>query len=118
MIEFFVAILDGLRYLRDSAMPPIPWTRIGGVAREWAEPRWADYSGVSRTLRALTQENVSRIVATLNGVSRPFIEREVALALRDKGRLVYDGDLLGWAARLAVRPSSRRGLAEVRRVEA
>ena len=65
------------------------------MARAWAEPRWADYSSVSRTLPALTQENVSRIVAALNGVSQPFIDREVALALHDKGRLVYDGDPSG-----------------------
>jgi len=31
----------------------------------------------------------------LEEVSRPFIEREVMLALRDRGVLVYDGDLTG-----------------------
>ena len=31
----------------------------------------------------------------LEAVSRPFIEREVMLALRDRGVLIYDGDLTG-----------------------
>jgi hypothetical protein len=95
LIEFLVAILAGLPYLKDISHGAHPLDQDEAVARAWAQPGWADYSGVSRTLQALTQENVSQIVAALNEVSQPFIDREVVLALRNQGRLVYDGDLTG-----------------------
>jgi len=95
LIEFLVAILGGLPYLQDISHGAHPLDQDQTVARAWAQPGWADYSGVSRTLQALTPENVSQITAVLNEVSQPFIDREVMLALRDQGRLVYDGDLTG-----------------------
>jgi hypothetical protein len=95
LIEFLVAILAGLPHLQDISHGAHPLDQDAAVARAWGQPAWADYSGVSRTLRALTQENVSQIVATLQEVSQPFIDREVMLALRDQDRLVYDGDLTG-----------------------
>jgi len=95
LIEFLVAILAGLPHLKDISHGAHPLDQDEAVARAWAQPAWADYSGVSRTLQALTPENVSRIVAALNEVSQPFIDREVVLALRDQSRLVYDGDLTG-----------------------
>lgn len=55
----------------------------------------ADYSGVSRTLHACNDETVTAVGEALWAVSRPFIEQEVILALRDRDVLVYDGDLTG-----------------------
>ena len=95
VIEFLVAILGGLPYLKDISQGPHPLDQDQAVARAWDQPGWADYSGVSRTLQALTPEDVSSIIAVLNEVSQPFIDREVMLALRGRGRLVYDGDLTG-----------------------
>jgi hypothetical protein len=45
--------------------------------------------------KACTEETVTAVKEALEAVSRPFIEREVMLALRDQGTLVYDGDLTG-----------------------
>ena len=45
--------------------------------------------------RACTEETVTAVKEALEEVSRPFIEREVMQALRDRGVLVYDGDLTG-----------------------
>jgi hypothetical protein len=95
LIEFLVAILGGLPYLKDISHGPHPLDQDQAVARAWAHPRWAHYSGVSRTLQALTPEDVSCIIAVLNEVSQPFVDREVMLALRGQGRLLYDGDLTG-----------------------
>lgn len=95
LIEFLVAILAGLPYLKDISHAAHPLDQDETVARAWGQPGWADYSGVSRTLQALAQENVSQIVAALDEVSQPFIDREVVLALLDQGQLVYDGDLTG-----------------------
>jgi len=95
LIEFLVAILAGLPYLKDISQGAHPLDQDEAVARGWGQPGWADYSGVSRTLQALTPEEVSHIIAALHEVSQPFIDREVMLALRDQGRPVYDGDLTG-----------------------
>jgi hypothetical protein len=65
------------------------------VAEAWGQPAWADYSGVSRALQCLTDAEVADIVAVLDSVSQPFIEREMALALERDGYLVYDADLTG-----------------------
>ena len=97
LIEFLVAILAGLPHLKDISHGPHPLDQDQAVARAWAQPRWADYSGVSRTLQALTEEDVSCVMAVLNEVSQPFVDREVMLALRGQGRLLYDGDLTGRA---------------------
>ena len=50
---------------------------------------------MSRTLQALTQAEAVQIGQALQTISQPFIDQEVLLALRDRGRLVYDGDLTG-----------------------
>ncbi|MBM4431838.1 MAG: hypothetical protein FJ026_16050 [Chloroflexi bacterium] len=95
VIEFLIAILGGLPYLKDISHAAHPLDQDQAVARAWLQPGWADDSGVSRTLQALTPEEVAHILAVLEDVSQPFIDREVALALRDQGRLIYDGDLTG-----------------------
>ncbi|MCZ7668236.1 MAG: hypothetical protein M5U34_14150 [Chloroflexi bacterium] len=56
---------------------------------------WADYSGVSRTLQHLNDEEVAALVTALDCVSQPFIDQEVVRALEKNGRLVYDADLTG-----------------------
>ncbi len=95
LIEFLVAILTGCAYLQDISRGPHPLDQDQTVARFWGQEQWADYSGVSRTLQACTEETVSAIRTALQQVSQPFIDREVMLALRDRGVLVYDGDLTG-----------------------
>jgi hypothetical protein len=95
LIEFLVSIIAGCAYLQDISRGPHPLDQDLAVAQAWGQEGWADYSGVSRTLKACTEETVTAMKEALETVSRPFIQREVMLALRDRGVLVYDGDLTG-----------------------
>ena len=95
LIEFLVSIIAGCAYLQDISLGPHPLDQDLVVAQAWGQEGWADYSGVSRTLKACTEETVTAMKEALETVSRPFILREVMLALRDRGVLVYDGDLTG-----------------------
>jgi len=65
------------------------------VGEAWGQPAWADYSGVSRTLKQLTAEEVAELVTALDSISQSFIDQEVTLALEKDGELVYDADLTG-----------------------
>jgi hypothetical protein len=95
LIEFFVSILAGCAHLQDISHGTHPLDQDQAVAQAWDQPGWADYSGVSRTLTACDEETVAAVKAVLQEISRPFIDREVMLALRDHGMLIYDGDLTG-----------------------
>jgi hypothetical protein len=95
LIEFFVSLLAGSAHLQDISHGAHPLDQDQAVAQAWDQPGWADYSGVSRTLKACDEETVAAVKAALEEVSRPFIDREVMLALRDQGMLIYDGDLTG-----------------------
>jgi hypothetical protein len=65
------------------------------VAQAWGQAGWADHSGVSRALSALAMDEAQQIGDVQTLVSRPFIDPEVMLPLRDQGRIVCDGDLTG-----------------------
>ena len=95
LLLFLVSILSGCAYLQDISHGPHPLDQDTVVAQAWGQPGWADYSGVSRTLKACDERTVAAIREALHAVSQPFIEQEVMLALRDRGVLVYDGDLTG-----------------------
>jgi hypothetical protein len=95
LIEFLVSMLSGCAYLQDISHGPHPLDQDTAVARAWEQEGWADYSGVSRTLKACDQDTVTAVQEVLDAVSRPFIEREVMLALRERGTLIFDGDLTG-----------------------
>jgi hypothetical protein len=93
LLELLVATLAGCEYLQDLNTGPHPIVRDGAVARAWRQPAWAHYSGVSRTLKACSAEEVGQVQAVLDQVSQPFIDREVVLAVRDDGYLLWDADL-------------------------
>lgn len=95
LIEFLVAILGGCTYLQDISLGVHPLDRDQAVADAWRQPGWADYSGVSRTLHRCTTKTVQAVRKAVERVSRPFIDREVMLALQESGALLYDGDLTG-----------------------
>jgi len=95
VLEFLVAILSGLAYLKDISLSAHPLDQDQAVAQAWGQAGWADHSGVSRALSALTMDEAEQIVDILTQVSQPFIDQEVMLALRDQGKIVYDGDLTG-----------------------
>jgi len=95
VLEFFVAVLGGLEHLQDLSCAAHPIEKDRAVARAWGQPGWADYSGVSRCLSALTESEARRIAAVLEEISRPILNAEVMQALAQAGELCYDGDLTG-----------------------
>jgi hypothetical protein len=103
VLEQLVATLAGLPYLEDISCSAHPLDQDRAVAEAWGQEQWADYSGVSRTMQALTVAEAQGFIQCLQEVSQPFIDAEVALAMATEGRVVYDGDLTG----LPVSKSSR-----------
>ena len=113
ILEFLVAILAGLPHLEDtpalapkrSAVASVsrdgrPLDQDQSVALAWQQAGWADYSGVGRTLQALTQTEAEAIGQVLREISQPLIDEQVTQALATQGlatqgRLIYDGDLTG-----------------------
>lgn len=95
LLEFLVAILNGCAYLQDISRSAHPLDQDQAVARAWGQKKWADYSGVSRTMQASDEDSVLAVEEGLKIVSRSFIDREVVLALRESDVLIYDGDLTG-----------------------
>jgi hypothetical protein len=92
VIEFLVAILSGLEYLKDLSLSAHPLDKDLVTAQAWGQPSWADHSGVSRTLSDLTEDESKQIVSVLEQVSQPMIDREVVLAC-GAGRIELDADL-------------------------
>jgi hypothetical protein len=92
VLEFFVAILGGLEYLKDISLSARPLDKDLAVAQAWGQEAWADHSGVSRTLSRLTDAEVEQLLAVLERLSQPFIDQEVVGVLAS-GPLVLDGDL-------------------------
>ena len=95
VLEFLVAILSGAKYLQDISLAAHPLDKDLALAQAWRQICWADYSGVSRTLSGLSWDEVRALVAVLEQVGQPFIERELKL-LRSLDQTVrVDGDLTG-----------------------
>ena len=93
--EFLVAILSGAKYLQDVSLAAHPLDKDVAVAQAWDQQGWADYTGVSRTLKKLTWTEVNELVEVLERVSQPMIENELALLSAQGRGLEYDGDLTG-----------------------
>jgi hypothetical protein len=97
ILEFLVAVLAGLEHLKDLSRAAHPIDQDGAVAKAWLQSAWADYSGVSRTLTALRQEEAEQVAGVLDELTQPILAGEVMKALQSAGRLTYDGDLTGRA---------------------
>lgn len=95
ILEFFVAILAGLEHLKELSRSAHPIDQDQAVAKAWLQSAWADYSGVSRTLTALLQEEAGQVASVLDKMTQPILAGEVVKALQLAGRLTYDGDLTG-----------------------
>ena len=95
ILEFFVAILAGLEYLKDLSRTAHPIDQDQAVAKAWLQSAWADYSGVSRTLTTLRQEEAEQVAGVLDKITQPILAGEVMKAIQLSGRLIYDGDLTG-----------------------
>ncbi len=95
VLEFLVAILAGLQHLQEISLAAHPLDKDQAVAQAWGQPAWADYSGVSRTLRGLSWEEVTRIVQVLEQVSQPYLNTELQVLRAQGKRVRLDGDLTG-----------------------
>lgn len=95
VIEFLVAILAGSQHLQEISLAAHPLDRDLAVAQAWGQPGWADYSGVSRTLRGLSWGEADQIAKVLEQISHPFIKAELELLRASGERICYDGDLTG-----------------------
>lgn len=95
ILEFLVAILAGLPHLEDISRAGRPLDQDQAVATAWQQAGWADYSGVGRSLQALTQAEAEAVGWVLREISQPLIDEQITQALAEQGRLIYDGDLTG-----------------------
>ena len=95
VIEFLVAILSGAKYLQDISLAAHPLDKDLAVAQAWGQAGWADYTGVSRTMSALSWAEAHEIVSVLERVSQPFLDNELSRLQAQGFRLQYDGDLTG-----------------------
>jgi hypothetical protein len=95
LIQFLIGILAGLDYLQDFNCGPRPLVADRAVSASWGQAAFAHYSGVSRTLAAADATTLHSVVAVLQQVSRPFLERDVLSLLRSGQPLMVDIDLTG-----------------------
>jgi hypothetical protein len=95
VVEFLVAILSGAKYLQDISLAAHPLDKDVAVAEAWGQAGWADYTGVSRTMSALSWSEAHEIVSVLERVSQPFLDSELSVMRSQGSQLQYDGDLTG-----------------------
>jgi hypothetical protein len=91
VLEFLVAILAGTKHLQDISRAAHPLDKDSAVAKAWGQAGWADYTGVSRTMKQLDWVEARALATVLEQVSQLFLKRELSLL----SRLEYDGDLTG-----------------------
>lgn len=91
VLEFFVAILSGLKQLQEISLAAHPLDKDAAVAKAWGQTAWAEYTGVSRALKSLSWDEVHMLVAALEKVGQPFLAKELSLMKC----VQYDGDLTG-----------------------
>jgi hypothetical protein len=77
VLEFMVGTLAGMRHMQELSLSAHPLDRDGAVAKAWGQPGWADYNGVSRTLKRICWAEVQAFVAILEEVSRPYLQAEL-----------------------------------------
>ena len=80
VLEFLVAQLAGLEYLKDISYSANPLDQDTASANAWGQEGWADYSGVSRTMSALTDDEAERYSAILDKSTQALIDGEVQRA--------------------------------------
>jgi hypothetical protein len=95
VLELLVATLAGLEHLQDISLAAHPLDKDQAVAEAWGQAGWADYTGVSRTLSALSWEEAHQLVGVLQAVSRGFLEADIQQVAWQGKRLCLDGDLTG-----------------------
>jgi hypothetical protein len=79
VLGFLVAILSGAKYLQDISLAAHPLDKDLAVAQAWGQASWADYTGVSRTLKSLNWAEAHEIVNVLERVSQPFLDSKLSV---------------------------------------
>jgi hypothetical protein len=79
-----VAILSGAKYLQDLSLAAHPLDKDLAVAAAWGQAGWADNTGVSRTMSALSWSEAHELVGVLESVSQPFLDCELSV-MRSRG---------------------------------
>ena len=97
VLEFLVAILAGLAHLEDISRDGRPLDQDQAVAQAWQQAGWADYSGVARTLQALSQGEAEAIAQVLDEISRPILDQQVTQVLTEA---------IGWST-MVISPVAR-----------
>lgn len=97
LIELLAGIMSGLEHLEDLNDSAQPLAQDTVVAHAWGEPRFAHYSGVSRTLEVCDPGTVVAVEQAIRAFSRPFIDQAIQDVLRRGEVIVYDFDLTGQA---------------------
>jgi len=95
VLELLIGLLSGIEYLSDLSEGAAPLVHDAEVARAWHLQALADASGVSRTLRACTEQSVEHLQAALDRVSQPFLARAVAELRQHHDTIVLDAELTG-----------------------
>ena len=95
VLEFVVGTLAGMKHLQDLSLAAHPLDRDEAVAQAWGQSSWADFSGVSRTLRAMSWDEARAIVKALEEISQPYLGAELRRLDSSGSRLQLDGDLTG-----------------------
>ena len=72
ILEYFIAILAGLKYLQELSRSAHPIDQDQAVAKAWLQARWADYSGVSRTLAGISQAEADQIAKVMEQIMQPY----------------------------------------------
>jgi hypothetical protein len=95
VLEFVVGTLAGMQHLQELSLSAHPLDCDRAVAQAWGQSGWADYSGVSRTLSALSWPEVQAIETVLEEVSQPYLQAELQRLRLSGKRLRIDADLTG-----------------------
>jgi hypothetical protein len=95
VMEFFVAQLAGLPYLKDISRAAHPLDQDGAAAMAWGQRAWADYSGVARTLEQLRDGECEQILDVCREINQVWVNEEIDTILKAGDMLVWDGDLSG-----------------------
>jgi len=95
LVEFQIGLLAGIEHLTDLSEGAAPLVNDREVAAAWKLHGMADASGVSRTLWACDDQTVQALIAELDAVGQPFLERAVSDLRQRNETLVLDADLTG-----------------------
>jgi hypothetical protein len=95
LATLLIGILSGMSHLSDLHKASAPLTRDYEVAAAWDLPALVEASGVSRTLAACSAHSLTHLLALLDELTRPFVQRAIADLLARQQPLLLDVDLTG-----------------------